>query len=206
MASRQRAKVETEGSGARLLSCRDQDSQSGGWLLRPRSGFDPREWREVGQPMDPRRPSPCRSIRQFDLDPSSDPGETSSRTGRASTRAGTRCGQLLSGPAKIEECINGRTVADGAYCRSCTSASIRRQAGRQRVSPTAARTARGAAARSARRSPARSTCRKASSIVGATGARRHLRRPAVGRSILRIQRSSTTLAHGQALALPKCWT
>ena len=45
----ERARVETEGWGARLLSCEDEDGQWAGGAFLPRD-FDFREWREVGQP------------------------------------------------------------------------------------------------------------------------------------------------------------
>jgi hypothetical protein len=45
----ERAKVETEGWGARLLACEDDDGQWAGGAFLP-SGFDFREWQEVGQP------------------------------------------------------------------------------------------------------------------------------------------------------------
>jgi hypothetical protein len=65
----ERAKVETEGWGARLLSCEDEDGQWAGGAFFP-SDFEAREWWEVGQPY---------------------------------------------WEGEVEECINGRTVADGAY-------------------------------------------------------------------------------------------
>src|SRR3954468_15184569 len=45
----ERAKVETEGWGAQLLSCEDEDGQWAGGSFLPRD-FDFREWRDVGQP------------------------------------------------------------------------------------------------------------------------------------------------------------
>src|SRR3954469_21742069 len=45
----ERAKVETEGWGARLLSHEDEDGQWAGGAFAPR-GFDVREFEEVGQP------------------------------------------------------------------------------------------------------------------------------------------------------------
>src|ERR1700733_11603361 len=44
-----RAKGQTGGWGARLLSCADQDGQWAGGAFVPRD-FDYREWQEVGQP------------------------------------------------------------------------------------------------------------------------------------------------------------
>lgn len=45
----ERAKVETEGWGARLLSHQDDDGQWAGGAFVP-AGFDAREWSERGQP------------------------------------------------------------------------------------------------------------------------------------------------------------
>jgi hypothetical protein len=45
----ERAKIETEGWGAKLLSYQDQDGQWAGGAFLPRD-FDHREWQELGQP------------------------------------------------------------------------------------------------------------------------------------------------------------
>ena len=45
----ERAKVETEGWGARLLSYQDEDGQWAGGAFLP-SDFDFHEWQDVGQP------------------------------------------------------------------------------------------------------------------------------------------------------------
>ncbi|SDA84933.1 hypothetical protein SAMN03159448_03670 [Sinorhizobium sp. NFACC03] len=45
----ERAKVETEGWGSRLLSHQDDDGQWAGGAFVP-AGFDAREWSERGQP------------------------------------------------------------------------------------------------------------------------------------------------------------
>ena len=47
--SAERAKVETQGWGARLLSYEDDDGQWAGGSFVPR-GFEASEWRDVGQP------------------------------------------------------------------------------------------------------------------------------------------------------------
>jgi hypothetical protein len=65
----ERAKVETQGWGARLLSYEDQDGQWAGGAFAPR-GFDFREWREVGQPWTATAFS-LSQLREFGLDPSS---------------------------------------------------------------------------------------------------------------------------------------
>jgi hypothetical protein len=45
----ERAKIETQGWGAKLLSCQDQDGQWAGGAYLPRD-FDPGESQEAGQP------------------------------------------------------------------------------------------------------------------------------------------------------------
>ncbi len=45
----ERVRVESEGWGAGLLSHQDEDGQWAGGTFVP-AGFDPREWRELGQP------------------------------------------------------------------------------------------------------------------------------------------------------------
>src|SRR5262249_26096467 len=65
----ERAKVETEGWGASLLSCEDEDGQWAGGAFLP-SGFDAREWEELGQPWTATTYS-LSQLREFGLDPSS---------------------------------------------------------------------------------------------------------------------------------------
>lgn len=108
---RERAKVETEGWGARLLSYQDEDGQWAGGSFVP-AGFDPREWRDVGQPWT----ATCfalSQLREFGLDPASD----RARWTVASIGANSRWdeGGQPYWEGEVEECINGRTVADGAY-------------------------------------------------------------------------------------------
>src|SRR5262245_22172622 len=66
--SAERAKVETEGWGARLLSHQDEDGQWAGGAFVPRD-FDPREWREVSQPWTATTFA-LSPLREFGLDPS----------------------------------------------------------------------------------------------------------------------------------------
>lgn len=58
----ERAKVETEGWGARLLSHQDDDGQWAGGAFVP-AGFDAREWSERGQPWT----ATCFSLSQLDF-------------------------------------------------------------------------------------------------------------------------------------------
>ena len=107
----ERARVATEGWGARLLSCEDEDGQWAGGAFFPR-GFDFREWQEVGQPWTATAFS-LSQLREFGLDPSCD------RARRAVELVGTNSRWDHAGEpyweGEVEECINGRTVADGAY-------------------------------------------------------------------------------------------
>lgn len=107
----ERAKVETEGWGARLLSCQDPDGQWAGGAFVPQ-GFGPDEWRAEGQPWTATFFS-LSQLREFGLDPSSERARwTVEAVGRNSRwdEGGQPYWQ-----GEVEECINGRTVADGAY-------------------------------------------------------------------------------------------
>lgn len=107
----ERAKVETEGWGARLLSCQDEDGQWAGGAFIPRD-FDPKEWRERGQPWTATTFS-LSQLREFGLDPSSERARRSVELIGAHSRWDEGGQPYWQG--EVEECINGRTVADGAY-------------------------------------------------------------------------------------------
>jgi hypothetical protein len=107
----ERAKVETEGWGARLLSCEDADGQWAGGAFLP-SGFDFREWQEVGQPWTATMFS-LSQLREFGLDPASDRIRRAVELIGASSRWDHAGEPYWEG--EVEECINGRIVADGAY-------------------------------------------------------------------------------------------
>jgi hypothetical protein len=109
--SAERAKVETEGWGARLLSHQDEDGQWAGGAFVP-SDFDPREWQEVGQPWTATTFS-LSQFREFGLDPSSDRAKRTVELIGANSRWDEGGQPYWEG--EVEECINGRTVADGAY-------------------------------------------------------------------------------------------
>ncbi|MBB6250024.1 squalene cyclase [Nitrospirillum iridis] len=107
----ERAKVETEGWGARLLACQDADGQWAGGAFFP-ADFTPLEWHQHGQPWT----ATCFSLsqlREFGLDPASD------RARRTVAQVGAHSRWDEGGQpfwqGEVEECINGRTVADGAY-------------------------------------------------------------------------------------------
>ena len=66
---RERDTVETEGWGARLHACQDEDGQWEGGAFLP-AAFDPREWWEIGQSST----ATCFSLmqlREFRIDPAS---------------------------------------------------------------------------------------------------------------------------------------
>jgi hypothetical protein len=118
----ERARVETEGWGARLLACQDPDGQWAGGAFLP-AGFEPREWRERGQPWTATTFS-LTQLREFGVDPDSE------RARRAVELVGANARWEEGGQpyweGEIEECINGRTVADGAYFGVDVSAIVDR--------------------------------------------------------------------------------
>jgi hypothetical protein len=107
----ERAKVETEGWGARLLSHEDADGQWAGGAFAPRD-FDFREWQEVGQPWTATSFT-LSQLREFGLDPGSRRARQAVELIGANSRWDHAGEPYWEG--EIEECINGRTVADGAY-------------------------------------------------------------------------------------------
>ncbi|MEF0942092.1 squalene cyclase [Rhizobium sp. BR 362] len=118
----ERAKVESEGWGARLLSCQDADGQWAGGAFLPRD-FDRSEWRERGQPWTATTFS-LSQLREFGLDPSSDRAKRTVDLIGANSRWEEGGQPFWDG--EVEECINGRTVADGAYFGADISPIVRR--------------------------------------------------------------------------------
>jgi hypothetical protein len=106
----ERARVETEGWGARLLELQDSDGQWAGGALFA-SDY---EWggSEVGQPWTATDPS-LSLLMEFGLEPSSE------RVQRSIELIGSNCRWEHAGQpyweGEVEPCINGRTVANGAY-------------------------------------------------------------------------------------------
>lgn len=105
---RERARVATQGWGARLLAARDPDGQwAGGACFPARS--DPRD---EGQPWTSTLPS-LWLLREFGLDPASEQARD------AVTQVAEHCRWEHAGQpffdGEVEACINGRTVALGAY-------------------------------------------------------------------------------------------
>jgi hypothetical protein len=107
----ERAKVETEGWGARLLACQDDDGQWAGGAFIP-AGFGSREWQETGQPWTATLFA-LSQLREFGLDPSSPRARRTAELIGAGSRWDHDGEPYWAGEA--EECINGRVVADGAY-------------------------------------------------------------------------------------------
>jgi hypothetical protein len=107
----ERAKVETQGWGARLLSYEDDDGQWAGGSFLP-GGFDFQEWQDAGQPWTATAFS-LSQLREFGIDPDSD------RMKQAVTSIGANSRWDHAGErywdGEVEECINGRILADGAY-------------------------------------------------------------------------------------------
>lgn len=106
-----RAKIETEGWGARLLSHQDEDGQWAGGAFSPKD-FDWSEWKIVGQPWTATSYA-LTQLRDFGLDPASESARrTVDLVGR---NARWEEGEQPFWQGEVEECINGRTLADGAY-------------------------------------------------------------------------------------------
>lgn len=107
----ERAKVEKEGWGARLLSLQDEDGQWAGGAFVP-AGFEWSEWQEVGQPWTATAFS-LSQLREFGLDPASE------RARRTVELIGANSHWDHAGEpyweGETDQCINGRIVADGAY-------------------------------------------------------------------------------------------
>ncbi len=107
----ERAKVETEGWGAQLLAHQDEDGQWAGGAFIP-AGFDFQEWKEVGQPWTATTYS-LTQLRHFGLVPTTERARRTTELVGANTRWDHDNQPYWEG--EVEECINGRTVADGAY-------------------------------------------------------------------------------------------
>ncbi|MEU7822798.1 hypothetical protein [Catellatospora sp. NPDC049133] len=107
----ERAAVETSGWGARLLGLADDDGQWAGGAFAPR-GFDSREWHEVGQPWTATSFT-LQQLREFGLDPGSKAAARTVALIGAHSRWDHDGQPYWEG--EVEECINGRTLADGAY-------------------------------------------------------------------------------------------
>lgn len=107
----ERAKVETEGWGARLLALEDADGQWDGGAFWP-AGFTEVEWRRDGQPWTATCWALCQ-LREFGLEPGSAAARRAVRLVGENSRWEEGGQPFWDG--EVEECINGRTVATGCY-------------------------------------------------------------------------------------------
>jgi hypothetical protein len=107
----ERAKIESVGWGAKLLALQDEDGQWAGGSFVPR-GFTRQDWKKFGQPWTATTFS-LSQLREFGLDPSSDRAKQIVKLIGLNSRWDEGGQPYWEG--EVEECINGRTVADGAY-------------------------------------------------------------------------------------------
>lgn len=107
----ERARVEHEGWGARLLACQDPDGQWAGGAFWP-ADFGRDMWEAEGQARTATAHA-LSQLREFGLDPAS----ASARRTVALVGANSHWeeGGQPFWQGEVEECINGRTVAAGAY-------------------------------------------------------------------------------------------
>lgn len=107
----ERRRVETEGWGARLLAYQDPDGLWAGGAFVP-AGFTRELWEAEGQPWTATTYA-LTDLREFGLDPTSESARrTVALVGR--NARWDHDGQPFW-DGEVEECINGRTVAAGAY-------------------------------------------------------------------------------------------
>lgn len=123
----ERLKVETEGWGARLLSHQDADGRWAGGTFVP-AGFDWAEWKSRGQPFT----ATCfalTQLRELGLDPRSERARRTVELVGRNARWDEGGQPFWEG--ETEECINGRTVADGAYFGADISGIVERLLGQR---------------------------------------------------------------------------
>jgi hypothetical protein len=109
--SAERALVADFGWGARLLSLEDSDGQWAGAAFVP-ADCTREEWEQVGQPWTATAFT-LDQLREFGLDPASEAARRAVRRIAESSR--WEEGDQPFWEGEVEECINGRTVASGAY-------------------------------------------------------------------------------------------
>jgi hypothetical protein len=121
----ERARVATEGWGARLLAARDADGQWAGGACFPAAGWD----RSVpGQPWTSTLHS-LELLWQFGLDPASPQAVEAVGLVRENSRWEHAGQRFFDG--EVEPCINGRTVAVGAYFGEDVGGIVERLLGQQ---------------------------------------------------------------------------
>jgi hypothetical protein len=121
----ERAKIEHEGWGARLLSLQDDDGQWAGGAFVPRN-FMPEDWQRLGQPWTATHFT-LSLLREFGFDPASVRAKKTVAFIGMNSRWDHDGQRYWDG--EVEECINGRTVADGAYFGVDVSAIVARLLG-----------------------------------------------------------------------------
>lgn len=121
----ERARVATEGWGARLLSVRDKDGQWAGGACFPAPGRQPDS---AGQPWTSTLHS-LELLRDFGLEAASEQAVGMVALVRDNCRWEHAGQPFFSG--EVEACINGRTVALGAYFRQDVGAVVDRLIGEQ---------------------------------------------------------------------------
>jgi hypothetical protein len=122
----ERARVATDGWGARLLSLRDDDGQWAGGACFPADfAWSPES---QGQPWTSTLPT-LDLLFAFGLDPNSDQAREMIAPVRDNCRWEHAGQPFFSG--EVEECINGRTVALGAYFGQDVDALVERLLGEQ---------------------------------------------------------------------------
>jgi len=118
----ERKKVEFEGWGARLLSHQDEDGQWDGGSFVPRD-FSAEKWESEGQPWTSTYHT-LTKLRNLGLDPSSERAKRTVELIRKNCRWDHAGQPYWEG--EVEECINGQTIATGAYFGVDVSAIVNR--------------------------------------------------------------------------------
>ncbi len=106
----ERARVATEGWGARLLALRDADGQWAGGACFPAAGWERAE--DEGQPWTATLPTLV-LLRDLGLDPQSTAARETAALVRDNCRWEYDAERFFDG--EVESCINGRTVTVGAW-------------------------------------------------------------------------------------------
>ena len=123
----ERARVVTEGWGARLMALQGEDGQWAGGACFPARGFNQSDENQ-GQPWTSTLPT-LQLLHDFAIDPRSD------RVRRAVARVGDRCRWEHAGQpffdGEVEPCINGRTVTLGTYFDQGVDGVVARLLGEQ---------------------------------------------------------------------------
>jgi hypothetical protein len=122
----ERARVAAAGWGARLLALQGEDGQWAGGACFPAEGW--RRDQDPGQPWTSTLPT-LQLLRELGVDPRSD------RVRRAVARVRDHCRWEHAGQpffnGEVEPCINGRTVALGAYFDQAVDGLVTRLRGEQ---------------------------------------------------------------------------